>query len=64
MVLVTHLKKLIIYELRYEMIGRGERIAYVEYVEEEKGRETGFNEAFTFEAKLAQGIISRFDFTK
>ena len=40
------------------MIGRGERIAYVEYIEEEKGRETGFNEAFTFEAKLAQGIQS------
>lgn len=40
---------------RYEMIGRGERIAFVEYVEEEKGRESGFNEAFTFEAKLAQG---------
>lgn len=28
----------------------------MEYVEEEKGRESGFNEAFTFEAKLAQGI--------
>jgi hypothetical protein len=31
----------------------------VEYVEEEKGRESGFNEAFTFEAKLAQGNVLR-----
>jgi hypothetical protein len=43
----------------YEIFGRGERIAYVEYVEEEKGRESGFNEAFTFEAKLAQGAAQQ-----
>ena len=38
----------------YEVLGRGEKIGYVEYVEEHKGRETAFGAAYTFEAKLAQ----------
>ncbi len=40
-------------------LGRGERIAYVEFIEQEKGRESGFNEAFTFEAKLSQGAAQQ-----
>ena len=39
----------------YEMLGRGDRGAYVEFIETQKGRETAFGGAFTFEAKLAQG---------
>ncbi len=43
----------------FPILGRGERIAYVEFIEQEKGRESGFNEAFTFEAKLAQGAAQQ-----
>ncbi|CUI14841.1 glucan synthase-like protein, putative [Bodo saltans] len=39
----------------YEMIGRGDRGAFIEFLEAQKGRETSFAGAFTFEAKLAQG---------
>jgi len=39
----------------YEMIGRGERGAYIEFIEYQKGRETAFANAFVFEGKLAQG---------
>eukprot|EP00759_Apiculatamorpha_spiralis_P013419 PhF_6_TR2007/c0_g1_i1/m.3426 len=39
----------------YEMIGRGEKGSYVEFIEYQKGRETAFLNAFVFEGKLAQG---------
>ena len=39
----------------YEMIGRGDRGSFVEFLEAQKGRETSFGGAFTFEAKLAMG---------
>jgi hypothetical protein len=39
----------------YEMLGRGDRGTYVEFIESQKGREVTFPGAFTFEGKLAQG---------
>lgn len=35
----------------YELFGRGENVKYVEYLEQEKGRESSFAEAFTFEVR-------------
>lgn len=43
----------------YEVLGRDEKGAYVEFISQEKGRETSFMEAFTFEAKLAQGAAQQ-----
>eukprot|EP01113_Clastostelium_recurvatum_P039644 TRINITY_DN606_c0_g1_i3.p1 TRINITY_DN606_c0_g1~~TRINITY_DN606_c0_g1_i3.p1 ORF type:complete len:2408 (-),score=581.57 TRINITY_DN606_c0_g1_i3:45-6527(-) len=43
----------------YEMLGRDERGTYVDWLSQEKGRETSFMEAFTFEAKLAQGAAQQ-----
>eukprot|EP01113_Clastostelium_recurvatum_P026717 TRINITY_DN3208_c0_g1_i3.p1 TRINITY_DN3208_c0_g1~~TRINITY_DN3208_c0_g1_i3.p1 ORF type:complete len:581 (-),score=161.48 TRINITY_DN3208_c0_g1_i3:10-1752(-) len=43
----------------YEMIGRDERGTFVEFVSQQKGRETSFMEAYTFEAKLAQGAAQQ-----
>jgi len=34
---------------RYELLGRGEKIKYIEYIEQEKGRESAFDNAFVFE---------------
>eukprot|EP01059_Diplonema_ambulator_P030078 TRINITY_DN5031_c1_g1_i3.p1 TRINITY_DN5031_c1_g1~~TRINITY_DN5031_c1_g1_i3.p1 ORF type:complete len:900 (+),score=311.38 TRINITY_DN5031_c1_g1_i3:305-2701(+) len=43
----------------YEMLGRGERGSYVEFLEMHKGRETAFPNAYGFEAKLAQGAAQQ-----
>jgi len=43
----------------YEIFGRGERIGYIEYLEAQKGRESGFYEATVFEMKLAQGAAQQ-----
>eukprot|EP00756_Hemistasia_phaeocysticola_P008616 Hpha_TRINITY_DN14678_c0_g1::TRINITY_DN14678_c0_g1_i1::g.48572::m.48572 len=43
----------------YEMLGRGERGTYVEFLECHKGRETSFPKATVFEAKLAQGAAQQ-----
>jgi hypothetical protein len=39
----------------YEMLARGDRGSFIEFLEAQKGRETTFPGAFTFEGKLAQG---------
>lgn len=36
----------------YELIGRGEKIKYLEYIEQEKGRESAFDTAFIFEVMI------------
>mgnify|MGYP001058652049 FL=1 len=43
----------------YEVFCRGEQIGYVEYIEEQKGRETAFSAATTFESKLAMGAAQQ-----
>ena len=43
----------------YEMLGRGERGSYVEFLEVHKGRETSFPKAYVFECKLAQGAAQQ-----
>ena len=43
----------------YEMLSRGERGCYVEFLECHKGRETAFPNAYVFEAKLAQGAAQQ-----
>ena len=45
--------------LAYEMFCRGESVEYVEYIEQQKGRETAFSFASVFEAKLAQGAAQQ-----
>ena len=43
----------------YEMLARGERGSYVEFMEVQKGRETAFKNAYVFESKLAQGAAQQ-----
>eukprot|EP01121_Diplochlamys_sp_Union-15-3_P001816 TRINITY_DN11580_c0_g1_i1.p1 TRINITY_DN11580_c0_g1~~TRINITY_DN11580_c0_g1_i1.p1 ORF type:complete len:811 (-),score=121.63 TRINITY_DN11580_c0_g1_i1:69-2207(-) len=43
----------------YEIFSRGERITYVEFIQQQKGRESEFFGAFTFEQKLAMGAAQQ-----
>ena len=45
--------------LAYEIFCRGESIEYVEYIEQQKGRESSFEAASVFEVKLAQGAAQQ-----
>lgn len=43
----------------YEVAARGEKIGYVQYLQAQKGRESGFNAATLFLTKLAQGAAQQ-----
>eukprot|EP00993_Chasmostoma_nieuportense_P001089 NODE_19_length_4559_cov_24.014215_g17_i0.p1 GENE.NODE_19_length_4559_cov_24.014215_g17_i0~~NODE_19_length_4559_cov_24.014215_g17_i0.p1 ORF type:complete len:1500 (+),score=450.80 NODE_19_length_4559_cov_24.014215_g17_i0:393-4502(+) len=43
----------------YEVVGRGERVEYVEWLQAQKGKESAIGPAFLFEKKLAQAAAQQ-----